>query len=331
MPEVLDTFIRDQLLVRREKLQHTAKVSPHPQHLHHLLQEVDSALERIEDGSYGICERCHESIESDRLIADPLIRVCLCNLSPAERDALEQDLQLAARVQRGLLPPSELVRPGWHVAYHYQAAGLVSGDYCDVIDAGPDGLFFMIGDVSGKGVAASMLTAHLHAMFRTLISVGLPLKCMLEHASRVFAESTLPNHYATLVCGHAFPDGRLELSNAGHPPPLVARGDEVSAVDGAGLPVGMFANEEFAVTELHLEPGNRLIVYSDGVSEAEDGAGSQYGTERLRKLIGCPSASTPPGLVALCREDLLEFCGEAPMLDDRTLFVLARSSSAASI
>jgi sigma-B regulation protein RsbU (phosphoserine phosphatase) len=88
---------------------------------------------------------------------------------------------------------------------------VVSGDYCDVVDAGEEGLYFMVGDVSGKGVAASMLMAHLHAMFRSLISVGMPLKSMLAHASRVFSGSTLPTQYATLVCGRALPDGRVEI------------------------------------------------------------------------------------------------------------------------
>src|SRR5664279_3776791 len=96
----------------------------------------------------------------------------------------------------------------------------------------------MVGDVSGKGVAASMLMAHLHATFRAFIQAGIELKCLLEHASHVFAESTLSNQYATIVCGRALPDGNLEISNAGHPLPLVARNGSVTQVDGANLPVG---------------------------------------------------------------------------------------------
>src|SRR5438876_894777 len=79
----------------------------------------------------------------------------------------------------------------------------------------------LLGDVSGKGVAASMLMAHLQAMFRTLVSTKLPLDQIPERASRVFCESTLPTHYATLVCGKASPNGELEISNAGHLPPLL--------------------------------------------------------------------------------------------------------------
>jgi serine phosphatase RsbU (regulator of sigma subunit) len=85
-----------------------------------------------------------------------LVRLCLDHLSRPERDALERDLELAARVQRGLLPRQNLDRDGWEICYYYEPAGMVSGDYCDVIDAGEAGLYFMVGDVSGKGVAASI-------------------------------------------------------------------------------------------------------------------------------------------------------------------------------
>lgn len=327
MPEVIENFVRQQLLERRERLQTAVKGTAHTAQLHRLLDEVDSALAKMEDGSYGLCEDCHEPIEGERLVADPLLRFCLCRLTDRQRDALEEDLQLAARVQRGLLPPQNLVRPGWHVAYHYEPLGIVSGDYCDVIDAGDAGLYFMVGDVSGKGVAASMLTAHLHAMFRALISVNLSLKNMLEHASRVFRGSTLPTQYATLVCGHALPNGRVEISNAGHPPPFVVGDTTVTPVDGANLPLGMFGDEDFSVEELHLAPGHSLVVYSDGVSEATDASGAEYGRDRIREVIACHRACIASALLAACREDLLTFCGKAQRADDITLFVLGRAAA----
>ena len=195
----IDQFMREQLLDRRDKLEEADEQVGGSERLRLLLQEVDSALARIDTGCYGLCESCHDTIECDRLLADPLVRFCLDHLSRHEKSALEQDLQLAKRVQIGLLPKGSLDCDGWQICYHYEPAGMVSGDYCDVIDSGKNGLYFMVGDVSGKGVAASMLMAHLHAMFRTLIPVGLSLPCMLQHASRVFRESTLPNQYATLV------------------------------------------------------------------------------------------------------------------------------------
>lgn len=331
MGATLNNFMRRQLLDRKDRLEHAAHHQDGSAHLRVLLEEVDGALARIENGSFGICTECHESIEADRLIADPLVCICLEHLSDVERNALEEDLQLAARVQRGLLPRPTFRGDGWHICYHYEAAGVVSGDYCDVIDAGEAGVYFMVGDVSGKGLAASMLMAHLHAMFRTLISVQLPLASMLKHASRVFSESTLPSQYATLVCGRAMSDGTVEICNAGHPPPLLVRNGTIEPFDQADLPVGLFASEEFTVTELRFKPGDGLVIYSDGVSETVGPSGDEYSAHRLQKVIRNSGLANAETLVATCRDDLKAFRAHAPKLDDVTLFVLGRDLTAAQL
>jgi sigma-B regulation protein RsbU (phosphoserine phosphatase) len=184
----------------------------------------------------------------------------------------------------------------------------------------------MVGDVSGKGVAASMLMSHLHAMFRALISVGLSLKCMLEHASRVFAESTLPNQYATLVCGRALPDGKVEISNAAHPFPLLVNDDGMQPFEISNLPIGMFGSEDFSVSEISLGPGHSLVIYSDGVPEAMDASGEEYGVERLKNQIGRQRQCSPSGMLAACWEDVTRFRSSAPKTDDLTLFVLGRAA-----
>ena len=324
MTTSMDQFLREQLRERRHKLEHASERADQRERLQLLLEEVDGALSRIDNGCFGICESCHDAIECDRLIADPLVRFCLDHLTRSERSALEEDLQLARRVQMGLLPKEYLDRDGWQICYHYDPAGLVSGDYCDVIDAGKDGLYFMVGDVSGKGVAASMLMAHLHAMFRTLIPVGFSLPCMLQHANRVFQESTLPNQYATLVAGRVWPDGRVEICNAGHPAPLVVREGGVRALETADLPIGLFGGERFAVEELFLDGGEGLVIYSDGVSEATDRSGNEYGAERLRELVGGKGRVNASAILAACRDDLGEFRRNAGRTDDVTLFILSR-------
>src|SRR5215469_18238745 len=178
------SLLRDQLLVRRHRLE-AAAIKSQTANLVQLLEEVDKALERVEFGSYGLCEKCHDTVEARRLLADPLTRFCLDCLKPNEQRALEQDLQLAARIQAGLLPAQDLSAAGWKSSYHYEPAGLVSGDYCDLLHDGKH-LYFMVGDVSGKGVAASMLMANLHAMFRALIPARLPLAQLVERANRIF-------------------------------------------------------------------------------------------------------------------------------------------------
>lgn len=328
MGAVTTNFMRQQLVDRRERIGRAVGQTEHPARLHELLAEVDDALARIDEGSFGICEECHEPIEEDRLICDPLIRFCLGHLTIEERDALERDLELAARVQQGLLPRQNLRLDGWHVCYHYEPASVVSGDYCDVIDAGPEGIYFMAGDVSGKGVAASMLMAHLHAMFRALISVQLPLQKMIQHASRVFKESTLPSQYATLVCGRAMPDGMVELCNAGHPAPLVVRNGTITPLEVSDLPFGLFADEEFSVTQVSLARGDGIVIYSDGVSEATDASGSEYSWRRLARVISDQERIDAPALIGACRDDLAAFRAGARAHDDVTLFILGRDARA---
>ena len=131
---------------------------------------ANAALARMDEGTFGTCETCHDSVEKERLLSDPLIRFCLDHLTHEEQRALESDLELAARIQKGLLPPPEMSAAGWQVRYHYEPLGPVSGDYCDVLES-DSGLLFLFGDVSGKGVAASMLMSHLHATFRSLARV----------------------------------------------------------------------------------------------------------------------------------------------------------------
>ena len=179
------TYLRSELEQRRERL-HAALHSPAADaSLSQLLAAVDAALSRIDQGTFGLCEECHDSIEAERLLTDPLVRFCLDHLTSAEQRALESDLSLAARIQRALLPKLGLAPLGWGVRYHYQPAGMVSGDYCDLLET-EGGLLFMIGDVSGKGVAASMLMSHLHATFRSLAEAGLPLDHLVEGSNLIF-------------------------------------------------------------------------------------------------------------------------------------------------
>lgn len=245
-------------------------------------------------------------------------------LTRQEKIALEDDLQLVIELQRGLLPQRDLAYRGWRIAYCYEPAGLVSGDYCDVVDTGTGGLYFMVGDVCGKGVAASIVTAQLHGMFRTMISMELPLHLMLERASNALCEGNLP--YATLVCGRARPNGRIELCNAGHPFPLMVRDGNVTALEESGLPAGIIAAQEFAPAEVSLQYGQSLVLYSDGVSEARDTFGREYGATRLRKMVGGQHSGNPSTLVAACRDDLAAFRGGAEKMDDLTILVLSRWS-----
>src|ERR1700758_4286820 len=123
------SYLRDELELRRKRLLDASANNVSAASLRELLTNVDAALSRLKTGTYGICEQCHESIEADRLLCDPLVRFCLDHLSQEEQRALEKDLALAAGIQRALLPRPDWSIDGWQARYHYQPANMVSGDY----------------------------------------------------------------------------------------------------------------------------------------------------------------------------------------------------------
>ena len=322
---------QSELLERRDRLERAVERNRSDTHLTHLLSEVDAALERIEQGTYGLCETCGEPIERERLLADPLVRYCLGDLSPGEQRALEQDLQLAAEIQRGLLPQRDVRTTGWEVAHHFAPLGPVSGDYCDVVLPDGDGghSYFLLGDVSGKGVAASILMANLHATFRTLIATRLPVDGLLERANRLFCESTIASQYATLVCAKASPDGEVEVANAGHCPVLVASGGRTRVLQSGGLPLGMFCSSRYPTERCRLNPGDVMLLYTDGVIEARDGNGDEYGHDRLVSMFErtsrATSGATARHFAQACLNDLVTFLAGAAHQDDVTIMAVRRT------
>jgi sigma-B regulation protein RsbU (phosphoserine phosphatase) len=330
MPEVTETFVREQLLDRRRRLESAVNWSRTEPRLVQLLHEVDSALARLDQGAWGICEVCHDPVEADRLMADPLVRYCLDHLSPAQRSALERDLETAAALQRGLLPETDAHHGGWQVAHTYRPLGPVSGDYCDLLveEHAERGLFFFVGDVSGKGVAASMLTAQLHAIFRSLVTRQLPVPQLFGQASRIFCESALSPYYATMVGGRAGAGGSLEIVNAGHCPPLLVRGAEVTRLDPSGTPLGMFSDGDYRAEQFHLEPGDVLLLYTDGMSEARNPEDEEYGEERILASLRDQPSATPQGVVQACIQSLARFLGGAALTDDLTVMAIQRTAQA---
>jgi len=328
----MDAGIRSELLDRRERLTSVAVARGANAEVRRLLDEVDAALARHDHGTYGLCETCGDPIEDEALRSDPLVCFCIDHLSRSDRDALERDLALAGRVQRALLPRQDVAVGGWQIHWRFEPAGPVSGDYCDLIlpRRDDDGVLFVVGDVSGKGVAASLLSAHLNALFRTLAGTGIGIDDMMRNANRHLCESTLENHYATLVAGRVRPDGTVEFANAGQPAPAVVGRDRVEAVEGAGLPLGMFCSIDFVVHRRTLAPGDSLVVYTDGVIEARNPVGEDLGSGRLADALRAAAGLPAPDVAARCLDAVRGFRGTAPPNDDLTLLVLRRTGSPAA-
>jgi sigma-B regulation protein RsbU (phosphoserine phosphatase) len=315
--------LRSELISWRQRLESTVGSSDGEAQLESLLREVQAAIESLtKPESYGVCQVCHDLIGKATMNADPIARFCLECLTPQQMEELSKDLDRAWLIQGESLPKQNLKFNGWEVAYHYQPAGPVSGDYCDLIATETGDLYFMIGDVSGKGIAASLLMNRLHAIFRSLIGTGLSVSELVERANGVFAETTMRPYYATLVCGKADRNGDIEVCNAGHPAPLHLHDGKVTPIPATGLPLGMFCSERYESTRISADKGDRLLLYTDGLSEARNANDVEYGKDRLQLILN-QFHDAPTGLLVKQVLDDAHLFGEGrPVTDDLTVMAI---------
>jgi sigma-B regulation protein RsbU (phosphoserine phosphatase) len=315
--------LRSELISWRQRLEATARNSAEGFQLNGLLREVQTAIENLaRKDSYGVCQVCHDLIGQATMNADPLARTCLSCFTREQLEELEQDLDRAWLIQGESLPKRNLKFNGWEVFYHYEPAGPVSGDYCDLISTDQGDLYFLIGDVSGKGVAASLLMSRLHAIFRSLIPAGLPVSELVERANGLFAETTMRPYYATLVCGKAAADGKIEICNAGHPSPLLLQNGDVTAFAATGLPLGMFCQGGYSSAQADFDKGDRLVLYTDGLSEARNQSDVEYGDARLQSVLSESHQVPAERVVARLIEEARTFAAGVPITDDLTVMAI---------
>ena len=198
---------------------------------------------------------------------------------------METDLEVAREIQQSLLP-HEFPELSWASIYGFnQPAKQVGGDYYDVI-LGDDGdLGFAVGDVSGKGVPASLVMSTLQSSFLAEYSVQESLAIVCERVNEFLVQRTTPERYATFFAARLLADGTFVYVNAGHNPPMLLRGSEVHRLSGGGLPLGLFRGRTYELQENKLEPGDLLLVFTDGVTEANDPAENEFGEERLLEVV----------------------------------------------
>jgi sigma-B regulation protein RsbU (phosphoserine phosphatase) len=331
METAVHDALRRQLSDRQNRLRSALSSDRDEDQLVRLLEQVDSALARMDAGDYAQCLVCGDDVNDKDLLQNPLLQYCLCDLTPQQQRALEQDLQLARQIQAGLLPEPHFVSAGWEAYFRYEPLGMVSGDFCDLWTqpGEPDTVYFAVGDVSGKGVAASLLMSHLQAAFRSLLEAGvpLPLSTLVERVNRQLFRASIPTHYATLACGRLAPNGDVEIVNAGHCPPLIVRSTGIDSIATTGFPVGLLADRSYELNQFKLDHGDTLVLYTDGLTEA--GRNEEFGFDRLQRVLAQRSSDAgrtgPRELVFTIRQALATFLGEAPVADDLTIMAVQRS------
>jgi sigma-B regulation protein RsbU (phosphoserine phosphatase) len=246
----------------------------------------------------------------------------------AKRKVLEKELALARQIQMALLPDTLPDVPGYEIVASNIPTRAVSGDLYQV-QMRRDGreCLVLLADVAGKGMAAALLTASLEALAAGPIEVGLAPDDICTKLSRRLYARTSAERYATGFVAVVHTDtGRFCWTNAGHNPALVLRASGAhEELKATGLPLGLLPIGEYERGELVLAPGDLVILYTDGVTEAANPAGDEYGVERLLDLARAHAGKDVNALAAALQAGLDAFADGVPFGDDRTFVLLRRT------
>ncbi len=248
--------------------------------------------------------------------------------SSRDKARLDHEIEIASEIQQRLLPKSLPNSPGLAVAGFTLACHSVGGDCFDVIELGGGRHGFFVGDVAGKGVSAALLATLLQGVFFTTASTDIPLASVFNRVNLYLSERSAQERYATVFYGVLEESGKFEYVNAGHVPPLIRRLSGVAeGLTGGNMPVGLFAEAEYESAAVSMEPGEFLVIYSDGVSEAANPRRELFEEERLRRVLEEFKGETVDELAAAIREAVKTFSNGAPQSDDITMLVVQYKGS----
>ena len=236
---------------------------------------------------------------------------------------LEEELHLARTIQQSLLP-GKLPSGGWLRASGSSVASHeVGGDYFDVTPVNQHCWCAVVADVSGKGVGSALLASLLQGALITASEYPAAMGPRMERLNRFLMDRTGGEKYATVFYALLEIDGRLSYVNAAHCPPIVVRaGGELQTLEATGMPVGLMEAAEFGVAEERLAPGDKVVIYTDGVTEAQNATGEFFGKRRLREIVAAHAAASCQSLHDAIQQAVAEFTEGASQSDDITLVVL---------
>jgi serine phosphatase RsbU (regulator of sigma subunit) len=247
----------------------------------------------------------------------------------AERRRLEQEVVLARRIQVALLPAAMPQVRGFEIHGCNIPSRGVSGDYYQIVERPLRGeLAVVVADVSGKGIAASLLTGYVDALINALIGENMDPAEIFNRMSPQMNRKTPVESFATVILGILSSDtGVLRFASAGHDPSILVRGDgEVELLMPTGIPLGMMPDATYFASETRLEEGDTLILYTDGITEAENPDGEMFGRERLIEICRAHRTMVPESLSTAIHAELDAFVAGCQYCDDRTLVIVRRST-----
>ena len=264
------------------------------------------------------------------LLAGFLLMNLLVLLEVADRLSLKRDLEVAREIQNAMLPEGTWSGPGVEAFGLTKPANTVGGDFYDILPQLDGTVIVALGDVAGKASPAALLMALLLAILRTLVDEGLPLMALVQRLNVQVARHAPASRFITLFLASFTPStGRLEFVNAGQTPPLLRRQNgSIERLMSGGIALGMFEGSTYEAGELYLNPGDALLMYSDGLTEAESPDGQPFdeaGLERTLALFAGAYQKTAAAELGKAVFDAVErHRRDQRLQDDLTVLVLSR-------
>jgi len=250
-----------------------------------------------------------------------------------ERERLEREQQVASEIQQRFLPASAPVVAGYELQGISFPCYEIGGDYYDFIQREDGRLIVALGDVSGKGTAAALLMSCVHAAVHAQADIHNSLAKTIGAVNRYLVESIPANRFVTLFYAELEPKtGALAFLNAGHNPPLIIHaGGTMEQLAPGGLPLGIMSNADFREGRTQLHYGDVLVIYSDGVSEACNPSGEEFGPTRLYEVVARNLDASAGGIRDRIESALTKFCQGTPAADDITLVICKRLAESADV
>jgi serine phosphatase RsbU (regulator of sigma subunit)/predicted ester cyclase len=242
--------------------------------------------------------------------------------STLDRAVLAHEVLIASQIQRALLPPPLFTGAGFEVAAASIPCRTIGGDFVDYFDL-PNGAFgFVLGDIAGKGPPAALLAGVLQGILAAYVPMGGTPAKTLHHVNDVLLRRTTESRFATLIYGRLEVDGQLTYCNAGHNPPMLIGQQGRQRLDKGGLILGAFKDAVFDEGTVQLHPGEAVVVFSDGVTEAVNDVGEEFGEDRLWDCLEAHRHRSAADQLQCLFEALRRFTDHAPQHDDVTALVL---------
>jgi sigma-B regulation protein RsbU (phosphoserine phosphatase) len=265
-------------------------------------------------------------VDSNLKIVGGVILLFILMLELKDKLLARDELIAGRSVQEALLPQSSPSLPGWDVWLFSKPANDVGGDLLDFIQLEKNRFGFTLGDVSGKGLPAALLMAKLQSTLRALINEVDSIDELGTKMNDIFQRDTVPTSFASLIYLECSGDSnRLEMLNAGHMPPLILRNKRIHPTEKGDRALGISRDSVYSTRTIELERGDLLVVYSDGVTEAQNEKSEFFGYERLITIL----TALEDRSVADTGKDLLraveDFVGEAPVHDDLSIMLLKKN------